>query len=96
MLMQMNSPLPAEPPMLSTQGVCYSYGMVQALRDVTLSMPQGRVTCIMGRNGVGKTTLLKTLMGLLKPTAGHGGQPAGEGGHCAGAAGTADFSEADG
>jgi urea transport system ATP-binding protein len=70
MLMQVNSPLPAEPPMLSTQGVCYSYGMVQALRDVTLSMPQGRVTCIMGRNGVGKTTLLKTLMGLLKPTAG--------------------------
>jgi urea transport system ATP-binding protein len=70
MLMPMNSSLPAEPPMLSTQGVCYSYGMVQALRDVTLSMPQGRVTCIMGRNGVGKTTLLKTLMGLLKPTAG--------------------------
>ena len=56
--------------MLSTDQLCFSYGMVQALRDVSMQMPQGRVTCITGRNGVGKTTLLKTLMGLLKPTSG--------------------------
>jgi urea transport system ATP-binding protein len=44
--------------------------MVQALRNITLSASPGRVTCVMGRNGVGKTTLMKTIMGLLKPTAG--------------------------
>ena len=63
-------PTPTLPAMLSIERLCFSYGMVQALRDVDMRMPQGRVTCITGRNGVGKTTLLKTLMGLLKPTSG--------------------------
>src|SRR5579859_1562037 len=44
--------------------------MVQALRDVTMSMSRGRVTCVMGRNGVGKTTLMKTIMGLLRQSSG--------------------------
>src|SRR5882724_6111893 len=44
--------------------------MVQALRDVTMNMPKGRVTCVMGRNGVGKTTLMKTIMGLLRQSSG--------------------------
>jgi len=44
--------------------------MVQALRDVNMTMAPARVTCVMGRNGVGKTTLMKNIMGLLKPTAG--------------------------
>jgi urea transport system ATP-binding protein len=48
----------------------YSYGSVQALRGVTMSMPPGQVTCVIGRNGVGKTTLMKTVMGLLPPSAG--------------------------
>ena len=33
-------------------------------------MPPGRVTCVIGRNGVGKTTLMKTMMGLLRHSAG--------------------------
>lgn len=56
--------------MLATQNLSFSYGMVQALKDVTMTMPQGRVTCVMGRNGVGKTTLMKTMMGLLRQTSG--------------------------
>ena len=56
--------------MLATTNLTFSYGMVQALRDVTMNMSPGRVTCIMGRNGVGKTTLMKNIMGLLRSTGG--------------------------
>ena len=56
--------------MLATKNICFSYGMVQALRNVSMSMSGGRVTCLMGRNGVGKTTLMKTIMGLLRQSSG--------------------------
>jgi urea transport system ATP-binding protein len=55
---------------LTTDKLEFSYGMVQALRGVSMTMEPGRVTCVIGRNGVGKTTLMKTLMGLLKATSG--------------------------
>jgi urea transport system ATP-binding protein len=51
--------------MLEIQGLDVSYGESQVLWDVSLSVPAGGVVCLMGRNGVGKTTLLKTIMGLL-------------------------------
>ncbi len=41
------------------------YGGSHILRDVSFEVPHGRVTALLGRNGVGKTTLLKTLMGLV-------------------------------
>ena len=56
--------------MLMTRDLSFSYGMVQALSGVEMTMQPGRVTCVMGRNGVGKTTLMKNLMGLLNPTGG--------------------------
>ena len=56
--------------MLAIENLSFSYGMVQALREVNMTMAQGRVTCVMGRNGVGKTTLMKNIMGLLRQTAG--------------------------
>jgi len=56
--------------MLAIKELSFSYGMVQALSQVTMTMRPARVTCVMGRNGVGKTTLMKNLMGLLAPTAG--------------------------
>jgi len=56
--------------LLSTQNLSFSYGMVQALRDVTLNVEQGKVTCLTGRNGVGKTTLMKNIMGQLRNNAG--------------------------
>jgi urea transport system ATP-binding protein len=56
--------------MLAIEHLSFSYGMVQALHDLTMEMPQGKVTCVMGRNGVGKTTLMKNIMGLLKQSSG--------------------------
>ena len=51
--------------MFEIQGLNVSYGDSQVLWDVDFSVPAGRVVCLMGRNGVGKTTLLKSIMGLL-------------------------------
>jgi urea transport system ATP-binding protein len=56
--------------MFEIQGLNVSYGDSQVLWDVDFSVPAGRVVCLMGRNGVGKTTLLKSIMGLLKPRSG--------------------------
>ncbi|MDH4573671.1 urea ABC transporter ATP-binding subunit UrtE [Salinicola acroporae] len=49
--------------MLSVENLNQYYGESHILRDLTLDVPTGRCTCVMGRNGVGKTTLLKTIMG---------------------------------
>jgi urea transport system ATP-binding protein len=46
------------------------YGSSHTLWDATLSIPSGGCVCLMGRNGVGKTTLLKVIMGLLPATSG--------------------------
>lgn len=51
--------------MISIRNVNQAYGGTQILWDLDLEVEAGSVTCIMGRNGVGKTTLLKCLMGLL-------------------------------
>jgi len=52
-------------PMLSVEALDAGYGGSQILWNVDLTVPTGQVVCLMGRNGVGKTTLLKTIMGLL-------------------------------
>ena len=46
------------------------YGERHILRDVDLTVNTGEMVCLIGRNGVGKTTLLKSLIGLLKPKSG--------------------------
>ncbi|NCA70543.1 MAG: urea ABC transporter ATP-binding subunit UrtE [Sphingobacteriia bacterium] len=51
--------------MLRIQGLDQFYGQSHILRDLDLEVPTGTCACLMGRNGVGKTTLLKCLMGLL-------------------------------
>lgn len=56
--------------MLQANGLNVYYGESHILRDVDLSVPAGQMVCLIGRNGVGKTTLLKTIMGLLKPRTG--------------------------
>jgi urea transport system ATP-binding protein len=56
--------------MLTIQGLSVGYSDSQILWDVHLHVPEGQVICLMGRNGVGKTTLLKSVMGLLSPRAG--------------------------
>jgi urea transport system ATP-binding protein len=49
---------------LSLQGINQYYGGSHILRDLSLEVPLGKVTVVMGRNGVGKTTLMKSIMGL--------------------------------
>jgi urea transport system ATP-binding protein len=56
--------------MLEIQGLDVAYGESQVLWDVSLNVPAGGVMCLMGRNGVGKTTLLKSVMGLLPTRSG--------------------------
>ncbi|NJN48327.1 MAG: urea ABC transporter ATP-binding subunit UrtE [Candidatus Competibacteraceae bacterium] len=51
--------------MLNVDGLNQYYGASHILWDIALTVPQGGCTCLMGRNGVGKTTLLKTIMGLV-------------------------------
>jgi urea transport system ATP-binding protein len=55
---------------LEVRGVNVAYGESQVLWDVSLDVPAGSVVCLMGRNGVGKTTLLKSIMGLLPTRSG--------------------------
>ena len=57
--------------MLRCENLNVFYGESHILRDISMEVQEGQVVCLMGRNGVGKTTLLKTIMGLLKPHAGH-------------------------
>jgi urea transport system ATP-binding protein len=51
--------------MLEVRELSAGYGESQILWDVSLEVPKGSVVCLMGRNGVGKTTLLKAVMGLV-------------------------------
>ncbi|QYC39785.1 High-affinity branched-chain amino acid transport ATP-binding protein LivF [Nonomuraea coxensis DSM 45129] len=56
--------------LLSVNGLESGYGRARVLFGVSLEVEPGRLVCVMGRNGVGKTTLLNTVMGVLPATAG--------------------------
>ncbi len=56
--------------MLHIEKLNQHYGESHTLWDVDLAVPEGKCTCLMGRNGVGKTTLLCCIMGLLSLTSG--------------------------
>lgn len=56
--------------LLEIQEVNTYYGESHILRDVDLTVNSGEMVCLIGRNGVGKTTLLKSLIGLLRPRSG--------------------------
>ena len=56
--------------MLATEKVNQFYGGSHTLWDIDLEVPAGGCVCLMGRNGVGKTTLLKVIMGLLPASTG--------------------------
>ena len=55
---------------LKASGINVYYGESHILRDVDLQIPKGEMICLIGRNGVGKTTFLKTLIGLLQQKSG--------------------------
>jgi len=52
---------------LEVRNVSSGYGEVQILREASLSLERGKLTSLVGSNGVGKTTLLRSITGLLKP-----------------------------
>jgi branched-chain amino acid transport system ATP-binding protein len=56
--------------MLSIEGLGVSYGAIRALQDVSLSVPQGAIVTLIGSNGAGKSTTLRTVSGLIRPQAG--------------------------
>jgi branched-chain amino acid transport system ATP-binding protein len=56
--------------LLSVRDVVTAYGKIEALKGVTLDVPQGSITCLLGPNGAGKTTLMMTIAGLLRPRRG--------------------------
>ncbi|WP_228015487.1 urea ABC transporter ATP-binding subunit UrtE [Leptolyngbya ectocarpi] len=75
---QPTQPVPATAPMLKISGLNFYYGESHILRDVDLTVPKGQMVCLIGRNGVGKTTLLKNIIGLLSSRSGvinYDGQP---------------------
>lgn len=56
--------------LLEVEGLCVNYGHIEAIRDISFSVPEGSVTTLIGANGAGKTTTLKTLSGIRKVRAG--------------------------
>lgn len=57
-------------PLLALSSVCAGYDQAQVLWDIDLELARGEITALIGRNGVGKTTLLHTIMGTRPITAG--------------------------
>jgi urea transport system ATP-binding protein len=56
--------------MLSVEHLESGYGRARVLFGVSLQIAEKQMMCVLGRNGVGKTTLLNTIMGIITPTAG--------------------------
>jgi urea transport system ATP-binding protein len=61
---------PVPQPMLKISDLNTYYGESHILRNIDLTVESGQMVCLIGRNGVGKTTLLKSIMGLIKPRSG--------------------------
>lgn len=57
-------------PLLKVQNIEVCYGAIRALRDVSLEVEAGEIVTLIGANGAGKTSLLRTISGLLKPSSG--------------------------
>ena len=56
--------------MLKVENLSVHYGMIQAVHDVSFEVNEGEVVSLIGANGAGKTTILRTLSGLVRPSAG--------------------------
>jgi len=74
--MPATAPLPtarrdqAEPPVLQVDGLSVQFGQQQVLRDISLDIPAGQTLVVLGESGCGKTVLLKTMIGLVRPSRG--------------------------
>ncbi|QII82254.1 ABC transporter ATP-binding protein [Jeotgalibaca arthritidis] len=56
--------------MLKVNNLSVQYGMIQAVKDVSFEVNEGEIVTLIGANGAGKSTILRTLSGLVRPTAG--------------------------
>ena len=56
--------------MLKVENLNFSYGKIQAIRDVSFEVQDGEILAIVGANGAGKSSLMKCISGLLKPQSG--------------------------
>ncbi len=60
----------AEPPVLQVDGLSVQFGQQPVLRDISLDIPAGQTLVVLGESGCGKTVLLKTMIGLVRPSRG--------------------------
>lgn len=56
--------------LLEIKNLYKNYGEKQVLNNITLTVPRGKIIGLLGKNGTGKTTLIKLINGLLTPTEG--------------------------
>ncbi|WP_327589551.1 ABC transporter ATP-binding protein [Nonomuraea sp. NBC_00507] len=56
--------------MLEVNGLSVAYGAIEAVKDVTFTVQEGQIVCLVGANGAGKSTTLRTVSGLLRPRRG--------------------------
>ena len=71
-------PTERRPPLLELRNICKYFGNVTALENITTRVEAGKVTCVLGDNGAGKSTFIKILSGVHQPSSGeytHGRQP---------------------
>ena len=61
----------SQTPLLEVQGLCAGYGQAQVLFDLDLEVRPGEAVALLGRNGAGKSTTFKAIMGLVRRTAGN-------------------------
>lgn len=56
--------------MLKVENLVVSYGGIEALKGISLEVPEGKIVTLIGANGAGKSTLLRSIIGLVKPDSG--------------------------
>ena len=56
--------------MLKVENLVVSYGGIEALKGISLDVPEGKIVTLIGANGAGKSTLLRSIIGLVKPAQG--------------------------
>ena len=57
---------------IGTKALTKSYGKFQAVRELSLSVPSGSISGFLGQNGAGKSSTIKMLLGMMRPTSGSG------------------------
>ena len=56
--------------MLKVKNLSVNYGMIQAVKDISFEVNEGEIVSLIGANGAGKTTILRTISGLVRPSSG--------------------------